>query len=194
MRKAILVCLLLCLAACAVSASAGARVSFSQAAVLPGGSYIDGQGYLIGPHGGVLTQAGEFWLETEVRKDGVLYLYAYDAEGESVPVSEVQLESIALQTRQGTVVVALAASGNYSLVGYYDPIFYDPFWGGGYPFFAILYPSTVVIRERSAHVIHVPPPRGYRSGGRHTAPAGKTHVTVPARPTPQKYRGKGSIP
>lgn len=179
--------------------------------VLPPGTTIDAQDVLIGPHGGALTRAGDFFLEAVFLPGGTVQLYAYNSLGEPIPVSNVHIDRISLNTNRGIVTVYLRPAETYYLVGYYDPLYYDPFFYGSYPYFYVLYPTVIVIGDIPSTVYRPPyrgvgsnpdakgyptksPKKGYPTKSQPKGyPTNSTEVVAPAQKVkPQPSKGKGS--
>lgn len=173
----------------------------TRAITLPPGTIMDGQGVLIGPHAGTLTRAGDFFLESVFVTSGAVQIYAYDARGEMIPVSDLNMTQITLETNQGPVTVSLQRADPYYMMGYYDAAYFSPFYYGGYPYFYVHYPEVITIREIPS-TVYRPAYRGVGSDKRSEKyptkvgkgyPTKATRVVVTAqRPVPPYSPGKGS--
>lgn len=114
---------------------------------LPPGSYVSSNGVLVGPHGGGLTQAENLLLETVVLPGGTLQVYAYDFNGNLIPVDALNLGRVRLQVGGSSIVVNLQPASNYYFVGYYDPFYYDRYFYQGYAAFNVFFPSAVIAQR-----------------------------------------------
>lgn len=199
---------------CAVSAGVGVSAPVSRgttdvtrAVILPGGTFLDESGVLIGPHGGTLTQAGNFLLETVVLRDGTVQVYAYNEEGVLIPVDQIGIGQVTLQTSRGQVTVDLQPGEKTYLVGYYDPFLYYPFYYGSIGYFQVFYPQTIFIQNRPVTVTPPAPPGGFRGGVPSTdgypggipsggVPAGRvpSGVGVPVPSTPRPVPSSPATP